>query len=739
MDACTSSGRGVPGFLACDGELGRLIADFDWATTPVGPVEGWSHTMKTTIGLMLRSPVPIVTLWGASGVMIYNDAYAGFAGARHPEILGLDVLDAWPEAAEWNAQVMDTVFHRGETLSVQDLELTLHRNGVGEPVWMNLDYSPVLEEDGTPAAVIAIVVETTGKVRAERELTGQRERLERMFDQAPGFMALLEGPEHRFAMANGAYDDLVGGRELLGRTVAEALPEVTEQGFVDLLDRVYASREPFVGRGTPVTLARADGSTAERFVDFIFQPLIGTAGELSGIFVQGHDVTEEHVAIRALQESEERFRLVAERAPVMLWMGDAEGGCVYLNKPQRVFWGIAEKDFASFNWGDTVHPDDAAALYGPFSEGMSTHRPFSVEARYKRADGVYRRLHTHAEPRFDADGEFLGMIGVNIDITDAREAEERYRRIFEQASDLILTADLQQVITDCNPAAAIAVGLTREEAVGRRISDFISPDDYLLSSEMLQTKLREGGTTQYEVRVKSSTGDWLFWEINSGLTFDDAGNPIGLHVVGRDVTERKRFERHQQLLVGELNHRVKNTLAIVQSLAHQSFHARVSPDDAIGRFEGRLQALAAAHNLLTNHNWEAAAIAEVVQTAMAPFCSDDRCTVDGPNLPLPPQTAVSLALALHELATNASKYGALSNPGGKVSVIWTVADMLEFTWREQGGPPVQAPERRGFGTRMIERTLAAEFGGQVALDFAPDGVVCRVTAPIPAPVPAPVA
>jgi two-component sensor histidine kinase len=198
--------------------------------------------------------------------------------------------------------------------------------------------------------------------------------------------------------------------------------------------------------------------------------------------------------------------------------------------------------------------------------------------------------------------------------------------------------------------------------------------------------------------------------------------------------ERRRFERHQQLLVGELNHRVKNTLAIVQSLTHQSFHSSVPAHEAIGRFEGRLEALAAAHNLLTRKNWEQASIDEVAAAALAPFCSAERCTIRGPDVRVSPQTAVSLALALHELATNAAKYGALSVDAGRVSVCWTTEDgMLDLAWSEKGGPPVSPPDRRGFGTRMIERTLAAEFGGKVELEFRREGVRCRVIAPIPAP------
>ncbi|MGE5563014.1 MAG: ATP-binding protein [Bacillota bacterium] len=307
--ACTQT-YSRPSFLAGDGELARLIAEFDWSRTSLGPIDTWPQVVKTTVGLILQSPVPIVTLWGAAGVMIYNDAYARFAGGRHPGILGKDVLDAWPEAADWNRNIMEKVFRDGGTLSYQDQELALQRHGRAEPVWMNLDYSPVVADDGTRAGVIAIVVETTSKVRAERQLSSDRKRLQQMFDEAPGFIALLEGPEHRFAMANRAYVRLVG-REVVGKTVAEALPEVRDQGYIDLLDRVAGSREPYVGRAVPVAVNR-DGTLQQVFVDFIYQPLIGSDGEVTGIFVQGHDVTE-HKRSEALRTAHNKILQLAIR------------------------------------------------------------------------------------------------------------------------------------------------------------------------------------------------------------------------------------------------------------------------------------------------------------------------------------------------------------------------------------------------------------------------------------------
>ena len=313
-----------------------------------------------------------------------------------------------------------------------------------------------------------------------------------------------------------------------------------------------------------------------------------------------------------------------------------------------------------------------------------------------------------------------------------RHSEERYRRIFEQASDLILTADLDQVINDCNPSAAVAVGLTRQLAIGRRISDFISPEDFEQTTRMLRQKLEGGGTTRYDVRVRSSNGDWLNWEINSGLTYAEDGTPVGLHVLGRDVTERKRAEEHQRLLINELNHRVKNTLAVVQSIAHQTLRQGEVNEEVRQALEGRLAALSAAHNVLTRESWTAASMHEIVNDAVAPFCTEDRCRVEGPELRINPRAAVSIALAVHELATNASKYGGLSSDGGRVEVQWTTnGKRLTFIWRELRGPPVATPSKRGFGTRLIERGLASDLDGVVTLDFDPGGLVFTVVCPVP--------
>ena len=209
----------------------------------------------------------------------------------------------------------------------------------------------------------------------------------------------------------------------------------------------------------------------------------------------------------------------------------------------------------------------------------------------------------------------------------------------------------------------------------------------------------------------------------------------GAVAAAADVTERHRYEAHLKLLLEELNHRVKNTLAIVQSIATQTFRGDADPQEARRRFEDRLLALSGTHDILTREGWQRASLREVVDEAIAPHCGVDpaRFEIDGPEVVIRPKHAVALAMALHELCTNAAKFGALSTPDGRIAIGWRVADRgdgrwLSLAWRERGGPPVPAPTRRGFGSRLVEQGLAHDLGGAARIDFKPTGLECRIEA-----------
>ena len=321
------------------GEMGPLCREVDWASTPLGPVEGWPQSLRTAVGLVLRQGFAQNLCWGPELLQIYNDAYRVIMGGKHPQGLGRSVLWSWAEIRH----VVEPLFKRvleGETVYFEDLLLRVERHGVLEDAYFTFSYSPVIVESGEVGGVLINCYETTEQVRSralqdERdrlfdELQVERARLGYVFEQAPAFLAVLRGADHTFEIVNEGYYRLVGRRDLVGKPVREALPEVVKQGFVALLDRVMRTGEAYIGREIAVHLARTPGEAPEeRFVDFSYLPLVEADGNRAGIIAHGTDVTEQVLARREverlLHESErERAGAEASRAEAEEARAEAE-------------------------------------------------------------------------------------------------------------------------------------------------------------------------------------------------------------------------------------------------------------------------------------------------------------------------------------------------------------------------------------------------------------------------------
>jgi PAS domain S-box-containing protein len=461
--------------------------------------------------MMGCSPNPYMALDPEFRFLWANDAYLRATMRSWDEIEGEMLFEAFPPPDPATKEVLREsirrAFDTGEPDELAFIEYAIRNpDGSVDNHYWSATHTPFRDEAGKVAYVLQHTVDITEleTLRRERDAMGVVGRaraveqryhdvarevaeLRSLIEQAPGFMAVLTGPDHRYLFANAAYRRLLGQREFIGRTVAAAVPEVAEQGFVAVLDQVFTTGEPYFGQREKVVFLD-DGASEPRetFLEFIFQPIRGKKREVTGIFIQGHDVTEEV------------------------------------------------------------------------------------------------------------------------------EAEER-----------------------------------------------------------------------------------------------------------------------QRLLINELNHRVKNTLAVVQGLAHQSFGADV--DGRFAVFSARLMALASAHNLLTAATWESADLHGLVRGSLEATAGDaaHRCALDGPIVTLPPSLAVALAMIVHELSTNAIKYGALSNAEGGVTVTWNSERsgdgcVLALDWIESGGPQVAPPQQLGFGTRLIRRGLAGQ--GHAELEFRPEGLQCRIEA-----------
>lgn len=462
-------------------------------------------------------PSPYMVLDRDLTYVATNPAYEALVQMPREAMTGRGLFELFPDPV--NRVPLEASLRRaldtGEPDTLAFIPYDMPRDGGLERRYFTAVHTPLLDETGKAVFVVQNSVDVTElQTRQEahpsiapgagetallerareaettsRTLHQASERLHGLFMQAPGFMAVLSGPNHEFTLVNNAYQQLIGHRDIIGMSVAEALPEVREQGFVNLLDTVYASGEAYVGSNVLITLARQRGGRPEqRFLDFIYQPIRDGEGAVIGIFVQGSD-----------------------------------------------------------------------------------------------------------------------------------------------------------------------------------------------------------------------------------------------------MTERVRGEEQRKLLLDELNHRVKNTLATVQSIAAQTLRMTPEPKAFRVAFEARLMALSAVHNLLTEANWEGARLEEILRTELIPY-GGARFELDGPVVRLTAQEALTFALVTHELATNAAKYGSLSTPDGCVRVSWTAprdgdgaSRRLVLDWREEGGPPVAAPQRQGFGSRLIERSIQNDMHGETVISFDPEGLRCRIS------------
>ncbi len=314
-------------------------------------------------------------------------------------------------------------------------------------------------------------------------------------------------------------------------------------------------------------------------------------------------------------------------------------------------------------------------------------------------------------------------------------AERYLAAVLSHAPDALIAVAFDGEVVSWNEAASHLFGRSWDEIAGQSFADLFALDDRLRALSVLNRVALGESVQGQELRIASAEDRVLTLEISAGPVLGGGRAIEGISLTARNVTERKQSEEHQQLLINELNHRVKNTLTTVRSIASQTLRNAETTDEARHALEERLFALSRAHNVLTQQRWEGANLSDIVDQALAPYRHSGRSRLhaSGADVRLPPATALAVAMLLHELSTNAVRYGALSNETGEVRITWGLlqtseGQYLHLTWTEAGGPPVRVPTRRGFGTRLIECSLAQDLGGEVKLEFEPPGLVCTISA-----------
>jgi len=524
--------------------------------------------------------------------------------------------------------------------------------------------------------------------------------------------------------------------EILGRPLGDVIvPPHLRAAHHDGLVRFLATREPrALDRLLEMTAIRRGGEA------FPVELSVTHWGEEDpGLFLGFiRDISERRDAVDRLAASEARFRAAIEAVQGVLWTNNAQGEMIGEQPGWAGLTGQTAEAYQGFGWTRALHPDDIQPTLQAWLAAVAERRTFEWEHRVRRRDGVWRDFRVRAIPWFERDGTIREWVGVHTDVTEEkaaevklRESEALFRTLADAAPAPVWMTAPEGGVEFVNAAFSEFSGVGKGELLGQAWISLIHPDD--VAQVLARRHAARVGPEAYsfEARFRRQPEGWRWMLVHAKPRIDANGVFLGYVGMAMDLTEIKMAEIHQQLLINELNHRVKNTLASIQSIARQTLRPDQVDPQAREQFIDRLLAMSAAHNILTSESWAGAVVDDIVREALRPFVDErdpERVSIAGAPLRVLPGTALALALAVHELGTNAVKYGALSCPEGRVRIDWSVdgGKHAVLRWREEHGPPVHEPTRRGFGARLLERGLTADLGGKPELVFAPEGVVARL-------------
>jgi PAS domain S-box-containing protein len=583
--------------------------------------------------------------------------------------------------------------------------------------------------------------------------------------------ALFWGPK-RLIVRNAAWRSLLGGSQ--GIPGGEALADVW--GVIEpMIRRVEETGKGAFLHEQPLTLRR-DGADAELCWNCNLTPLVDTDGTVSGVLAQANDVTRTVTAERRLSfqiSLADRLRRIGDPEEVKRAATELLGR--YLGAARVGYGEVDEAEDKVVVHSDWTRDPTIGSLAG--QKGVLSS--FGEALRLLKAGETLAipDLHAVAESGQSAPWDALGVRalvtapiikeGALKGLLYVHAPEPRrwsraeaaiVRDVAERTGAAVARAQAEQSLRDSEDHYRHTVELnplvtwtalpdgrvhrianrwrewTGTEGLAGGWREAMHPDDVDRTLAQWAKSLETGEPYDVEHRIRHVDHGYRWARTRAYPRRDSDGNILLWYATTEDIHEAKSAEERQRLLINELNHRVKNTLATVQAIAFQTLRGDIGLAEGRSRFEGRLMALSRAHDLLTEQNWGGAALDRIVRDATAPLGGDQgRFDLDGDPLWLTPRASLALALALHELATNAAKYGALSADEGRVSIAWqSDEDRLHIVWKEQGGPRVKRPARRGFGSRLIEQGLGPDLGGTAELAFEPDGLRCTIVASLDA-------
>jgi PAS domain S-box-containing protein len=682
-------------------------------------------------------------------ITFYNEAAAALWGCR-PELGDSKFCGSWklywPDGTPLPHDECPMAMALHQKRPIRDMAAVAERSD-GTRIPFIPHPTPLFDESGKLTGAVNMLVDISEHKQAERD----RQQLAAIVASSED--AIISKDLNGIVTSWNRRAELMFGytaEEMVGKSITTLIPAGRHNEEPEILGRIRRGERM---EHYETVRQHKDGTLVD--ISLSVSPVMDAGGRVVGASKIARDITYHKQAKQALAERNAQLALAGRAALVGSYAYDVIKGTMQVSVGYAVIHGLPEgtTETSYSEWRTRVHPEDLGRAEGLRNQAFADRRnEDNAEYRIVLTSGEVRWIERRGTVSYGEDGRAGRVVGVDIDVTERRRMEQALtdrNGQLELAGKAALVGrfaieieaareDFTSHRMHFSPGFAAIYGLP-EETVEISVGDWrslVHPDDLPQFVEHRQQLFAERrGEHHAEFRIVRPCGTIRWIEARSFIEYDQAGHAKRLVGVNIDITERKRAEEARKILNAELDHRVKNALSTVSAVVSHTKQASGSVADFVAALDGRIRSMATTHELLTSHRWHGVLLMELVQRELAPYATRNNTEINGPGILLKPEAGQAMAMVLHELATNAAKYGALSTKNGRVSIRWHwhlnghPHSQLAFEWQEIGGPPVVAVGKSSYGTSTIRDLIPYEFGGTVDLVFAPEGVRCRLELP----------
>ncbi|AOD14622.1 hypothetical protein BER92_07570 [Xanthomonas fragariae] len=722
--------------------MAERVRQLDWSKTPLGASDRWPQCLRTAVDITLGLPTPATLLWGEKHCQIYNDAYIAIAGHRHPTLLGCPVAQGWPDAHEDVVVPLIRQIHADVPALLNSYPVLLSGpDGTSSTHVFDTSFSPVRNETGAIAGILQLLKEVSDREHAQLALRQSEARFRALVTTGSQMVYRMSSDWKLMFQLDGQGTLADTGTPLDSWAKKYLLPEDHAEVF-GAINAAISSKSPF---NKEHRVVHSDGTVGWALSHAV--PLCDADGQILEWVGVGRDVSERRKADIALRESEERLRQFGEASQDILWIRDAESlQLVYLTPAFEAIYGLSRSTAFSGDsyrdWIDLIVPEDRERATDAIRK-VRNGQHMKVEYRVIRpSDGAVRWLRNTDFPIGDQHGNVVMIGGIGHDFTEARHTQLRLQTLVEGIPQLVWRAKDGGAWTWASTQWMNFTGQQACEAEGNGWLATLHPDDRATAAEAWHHATRTGAlSTEFRIRCQE-TGDYRWFQTRAAPVRSHEGTVVEWLGTSTDVHDLRELQEHQKVLVGELQHRTRNLVAVVRSIADKTLRHSQDLSEFGDVFSDRLEALARVQGLLSKlSEHDRVHFDELIRSELEALHGNfEQISLQGPSgIRLRSSTVQVLAMALHELATNALKYGALCQVGARLDIHWSVtetkdqAPWLHIEWQESG-VSMQSSESAtpsgGHGRELIERAMPYQLNAKTTYALGPGGVRCTISIPV---------